>query len=50
MTWPLPRLPWAVGQSSSNHFYQQFKMTYPFLPEGEEGILTSYLSEAEMFP
>lgn len=38
ITWPLPCLPWKVGQIDSNYFHQQFKVTYPILPEGEEGI------------
>lgn len=45
----LPGLPQAVSQISSNHFHQQFKVTYPILPEGDEGILASYLSQAETF-
>lgn len=49
IVWPLPCLPWAVSQIRSNHFHQQFKVTYPTLHEGEEGIVTSYISQAETF-
>lgn len=33
--------PWAISQSSSNYFHHQFKVAYPILPEGEDGLLSS---------
>lgn len=43
----LTSTPWAISQSTSKYFHHQFMVTYPIFPEGEDGLLSSYLSQTE---
>lgn len=44
---PPTSAPWPTCQSTLTYFHSQFKVAYPIVPEGEDGLFSRYLSQAE---